>query len=169
MLNIKQKYRLNSNDRFGIKTVISITHKPFSIPDRSCFLAIRRNDICSFQIITGFWFFRLSFLIYPRKISEYLRTKSPSDANTRNMICFYNILNINDLCLKGISSLCEKAHFVMRKGLFQRLKWPISHPNMGFFALRNGQYRNTERTFPDYVMGYIKIRYYTKCPLFCMI
>ena len=105
----------------------------------------------------------------PRKISEYLRTKSPSDANTRNMICFYNILNINDLCLNGILSLCEKAHFVMRKGLFQRLKSTISHPNMGFFALRNGQYWNTERTFPDYDMGYIKIRYYTKCPLFCMI
>ena len=105
----------------------------------------------------------------PRKISEYLRTKSPSGANTRIMRGFYNVLNINDLCLKGISSLCEKAHFVMRKGLFQRLKWPISHPNMGFFALRNGQYQNTERTFPDYVMGYIKIRNYTKCHLFCTV
>ena len=113
--------------------------------------------------------FPSKFSDIPRKISEYLRTKSPSDANTRNMICFYNILNINDLCLNGILSLCEKAHFVMRKGLFQRLKWPISYPNMGFFALRNGQYRNTERTFPDYDMGYIKILYYTKCPLFCMI
>ena len=54
MLNIKQEYRLNPNDIFGIKTVISITHKPFSIPDQRCFLAIRRNDICSFQIVTGF-------------------------------------------------------------------------------------------------------------------
>jgi len=27
---------------------------------------------------------------------------------------------------------------------------------MGFFVLRNGQYRNTELTFSDYVMGYIK-------------
>lgn len=53
-LNIRQEYRPDSNDPFVVKTVISITHKPFSIPDRRCFLAIRRNDICSFQIVTGF-------------------------------------------------------------------------------------------------------------------
>ena len=98
-----------------------------------------------------------------------MQTKSPSGANTRIMRGFYNILNTNDLCLRRISSLCEKAHFVMQNGLFQRAKWPISHPNMGFIALRNGPYQNTKRTFPDYDMGYIKILYCPECPSFCTI
>ena len=59
------------------------------------------------------------FSVLPRKISAYLRVESPSDANTRKIIGFNKILNINDLCLKGISSFCEKHYFVLRNGPFQ--------------------------------------------------
>ena len=76
----------------------------------------------------------------PRKISAYLRTDFPSDANTRNIRGFYNILNINDLCSRRISSHCKKHHFGLRNGPFQRLKSTISHPKMDLIALRNGQY-----------------------------
>ena len=33
-------------------------------------------------------------------------------------------------------SSCDKAHFVVRNGPYQRLKWPISQAEMGFFAMR---------------------------------
>ena len=83
----------------------------------------------------------------PRKISEYLQSDFPSDANTRNIRGFYNILNINDLCSRRISSHCKKHHFGLRNGLYCSPKSTISHPKMGFFVLRNGQYHNAERTF----------------------
>ena len=71
----------------------------------------------------------------PRKISAYLRTDFPSDANTRIMRGYYNVLNINDLCLMGILSLCEKAHFGLRNSPFWGLKSTISHCEMGLIAL----------------------------------
>ena len=101
----------------------------------------------------------------PRKISAYLRTESPSGANMRIMRCFHNTLNINNLNLRDILSLCEKHHFGMRNGPFQRPKCTISHLNMGFFVLRNWLYQKSKRTFPDYVMGYIKMLHCPKCPL----
>jgi len=62
---------------------------------------------------------------------------------------------------EGISPHCNIGHFVCRNGPFQRLKSTISHPKMGLNAPRNGLYQKAERTFPDYVMGYIKTGY---CP-----
>ena len=143
--------------------------KAVLLSDNRCLFPLKTNRYVPLSDCNRILIIPSQFPDIPPKISEYLRTKSPSGANTRIMRGFYNILNTNDLYLRCISSLCEKAHFGMRKGPFQRLKWPISHPNMGFIALRNGPYQNTERTFPDYDMGYIKIRYYTKCPLFCMV
>ena len=84
--------------------------------------------------------FRSCLPTLPRKISAYLRTKSPSGANTRIMRGLHNILNINYLHLRDISSHCKKHHFGLRNGPFQRLKSTISHPKMGLIALRNGQY-----------------------------
>ena len=92
----------------------------------------------------------------PRKISAYLRTDSSSGANTRKIRGFYNVLNINNLCLRGISPLCKKHHFGLQNGPFRRLKSTISHPEMGFIAPRNGQYQKAERTFPVYDIGYMK-------------
>ena len=112
-----------------------------------------------------FLIFRSEFPTIPRKISAYLQSDLPSAANTRNIRDFYNILNINNLYLRGFSLHCKKHHFGLQNGPYWRPKSTISHPEMGFFALRNGLYRKAERTFPDYIMGYIKMRYYTKCPL----
>ena len=53
----------------------------------------------------------------------------------------------------------------MQNGPYRGLKCTISHHEMGFIVLRNGQYRNVIFIVLDYVMGYIKKRYYTKCPL----
>ena len=47
----------------------------------------------------------------PRKISEYLRTDSPSGANLRVMRALRKQLNSNNLCLKGIFMHCKKHHF----------------------------------------------------------
>ena len=91
----------------------------------------------------------------PRKISAYLRTKSPSGANMRIMRGFHNILNINNLNLRDILSLCEKHHFGMRNGPFQRPKSTISHLNMGLIGLRNGLYHNVKLINSDYVIGYM--------------
>ena len=51
---------------------------------------------------------------------------------------------------------CDIAHFGLRNGLFQRPKSTISHPNMGFIAPRNGQYRKAEYIISDYDIGYIR-------------
>ena len=50
----------------------------------------------------------------------------------------------------------------MRKGPFQGLKSTISHHNIGFIGLRNGQYQKAKRIFSDYVTGYMKRRYMEK-------
>ena len=109
--------------------------------------------------------FHSGFPDIPRKISAYLRAESSSDANTRNMRGFYKMLYVNDLYLRGISSLCEKHHFGLRNGLYWRPKSTISHPETGFIATRNGLFRRAESIFSDYVMGYVERRYYPKCPL----
>ena len=100
----------------------------------------------------------------PRKISAYLRANLPSGANTRIMRCFNNVLIINVLYLKGISSHCKKHHSGLQNGPFRRLKSTISHPKMGFFAMRNGQYQKAKRVISDYDTGYIKRRYIPKWP-----
>ena len=105
----------------------------------------------------------------PRKISAYLRADSSSGANTRKIRVFYKILNINDLCLRGILSLCKKHHFGLRNGLYWRPKSTISHPEIGFFRLRNGHYQKAKRTFPDYDTGYMNSPYARKRPLIWLI
>ena len=79
---------------------------------------------------------------------------------------FYNILNINNLYLKGILSFCNMHHFGLRNGPFQGPKSTILHPKMGFFGTRNGQYQKTECIFSDYVIGYIKVWFGLKQALF---
>ena len=105
------------------------------------------------------------FPTLPRKISAYLQTNLPSDANTRIIRGFYKILNINDLCLRGILSFCKKHHFGLQNGPFRRLKSTISHPNIGFFACWNGLFRKAKWIFSDYGSGYIKRRFGAKWPL----
>jgi hypothetical protein len=63
-----------------------------------------------------------------------------------------------------ILSFCKKHHFAMQNGPFQGLKSTISHPEIGFFGLRNGHYRKKKRVISDYVIGYIKRRYIPKWP-----
>ena len=99
--------------------------------------------------------FRSGFPDIPRKISAYLRADFPSGANTRKIRGFHKMLNISNLCLMGISSLCEKHHFGLRNGLYWSAKWCFSASEMGNIALQNGQYRNAGHIFSDYVTGYI--------------
>ena len=106
--------------------------------------------------------FPSQFPTIPRKISAYLRTYSYRAQIREKQELFYNILNINDLCLNGISSHCKKHHFGLQNGLFRRLKSTISHPKIGYFAPRNGQYRKAKCIFSDYDMGYIERRYIAK-------
>ena len=68
------------------------------------------------------------------------------------------MLNINNLCLRGILSPCKKHHIVLRNGLFQGAKWCFSAPDMGFIALRNGHYQKAKRVFSDYGTGYMAMR-----------
>ena len=164
----EEKHRAVSSPA-EIRRIPIRTKKAVPLTDKRCLFPLKTNRYVPLSDCNRILIFPSQFPDIPQKISEYLQTKSPSGANTRIMRGFYNILNTNDLYLKRISSLCEKAHFVMQNGLFQRAKWPISHPNMGFIALRNGPYQNTKRTFPDYDMGYVKIRYCPECPSFCTI
>ena len=136
-----------------------------SLPNKHCFLMLKEIKYKSLTDCNRILIFTSEFSFLPRKISAYLRTDSSSDANTRKIRDYSNILNINNLCLRGISSYCKKHRFGLRNGLFRRLKSTISHHEMGFIALRNGQYRNTNRTFSDYGMGYIKMRFSPKQPL----
>ena len=62
----------------------------------------------------------------------------------------------------GILSFCKKHHIVMRNSPFQGPKSTISHLNIGFIGLRNGQYQKAKRIFSDYVTGYMKRRYMEK-------
>ena len=140
-----------------------------ALPDKRCFSSAGMCRYRQLSICNRFSFFLPRFPDIPRKISAYLRAESSSGANTRNMRCFYNMLNINHLYLKGISPLCKKHHFGMRNRPFRRLKSTISQSNMGFFAWRNGQYQNVKRAFPDYVMGYIRMWFGPEWVLQCCI
>ena len=130
--------------------------------DKRCFLGLWWNRYGVLSIYNRILIFTPEFPHIPRKISAYLWAGSPSDANTRIVRGFCNILNINDLCLRDISSYCKKHRFGLRNGLFRVMKSTISHPKTGFIASRNGQYRNAERAFSDYDTGYIKRRFRQK-------
>ena len=128
---------------------------------------ISSSGMCRYRqlsICNRFSFFLPRFPDIPRKISAYLQTDSSSGANTRIIRGFYKILNINDLCLRGILSFCEKHRFVMRNGPFQGPKNSISHPNIGFFASWNGLFRKAKLIFSDYVTGYVKWWFWPKEP-----
>ena len=114
------------------------------------------------SICNRFSVFSSGFPDIPRKISAYLQTESSSNANTRIMKGLYKTLNINDLCLKDISSLRKKHHIGLRNGLYWELKSTISHAEMGLIGLRNGQYQKAEWIISDYCMGYIIYRYVPK-------
>ena len=104
------------------------------------------------------------FSVIPRKISAYLRTDSSSGANTRIMEGFNNILNINNLRLRDILSLCKKHHSIIRYGPYQGLKCTISYLYMGLIVWWNGQYQNVIRFISDYAIGYMKDLYVKKRP-----
>ena len=109
--------------------------------------------------------FPLEFPVLPRKISAYLRPDSPSDANTRIMSGFYNMLNINYLHLGGVLLCCEKHHSGMRYGPFRRLKSTISRPDIGLIGPWNGHYQNCKRIIQDYGIGYVIGQYGPKQPI----
>ena len=125
----------------------------------------RLNRYWQLSICKRFSIFRSEFSTIPHKISAYLQSDSSSGANTRKTRCFLNALNVNNLCLKVISTLCNMHHFGMRNGPFQGMKSTISHHEIGFFGLRYGQYQNARLIFSDYVIGYMKTRYGLKRPL----
>ena len=133
-----------------------------SLPNKHCFLMLKGMKYKSLTDCNRILIFTSEFSFLPRKISAYLRTDSSSDANTRKIRDYSNILNINYLCLKGISSLCKKHRFGLRNRPFCTLKCTISHHEMGFIAPRNGQYRKARCAFSDYVSGYIERRYRQK-------
>ena len=92
----------------------------------------------------------------PRKISAYLQTDSSSGANTRIIRGFYKILNINDLCLRGILLFCKKHHFGLRNGPYWRPKWAISHPNIGFSHAEMGSFGKQNESFRTTLRGISK-------------
>ena len=128
-------------------------------PDKRCFLIRRENRYGQHSNCKRISVFPSEFPDIPRKISAYLRTDTSSGANMRKIRSFYILLIISDLCLSGISSHCKKHRFGLRNRPFRRLKSTILHPKMGYFRLRNGQYQNARRAFPDYDMGYIRRQY----------
>ena len=105
----------------------------------------------------------------PRKISEYLRTDSPSGANLRVMRTLRKQLNSSDLCLRDIFTHCKMHHIGMRNGPYRVPKQAILHSEIGFIALRNGQYRKVKLVFSDYDIGYMKRRHRAKRPSQCRI
>ena len=129
-----------------------------SLPNKHCFLMLKEIKYKSLTDCNRILIFTSEFSFLPRKISAYLRTDSSSGVNTQKISGYRNILNINYLCLNGISSLCKKHHFGLRNRPFRRPKSTISHPKMGYFAPRNGQYRKARRAFSDYVSGYVERR-----------
>ena len=135
-------------------------------PNKRCFLLTRWKRYGQLSNRNRFLFFPSRFPDIPRKISAYLRTDSPSGANTRNIRGYHKTLNINKLCLKGILSFCNMHHFGMRNGLYWDAKWCFSASEMGFIAPRNGHYQKAKRMLSDYDMGYIIRRFGLKRPLF---
>ncbi len=105
-----------------------------SLPNKHCFLMLKEIKYKSLTDCNRILIFTSEFSFLPRKISAYLRTDSSSDANTRKIRDYSNILNINYLCLNGISPLCKKHHFGLQNRPFRRPKSTISHANMGYFA-----------------------------------
>ena len=75
--------------------------------------------------------FPSEFSVLPQKLSEYLRTDSPSDANTRKIRTLRKLLNTSNLYTGTIFSSCNKHHFSMWYCLFQGPKCAISHHEMG--------------------------------------
>ena len=123
--------------------------------DKRCFRMSEQEQHSPLSICNRIPVFRSEFPYIPRKISAYLQADFLSVANTRVMRGFHKTLNINDLYLKGISSLCKKHHIGLRNGLYWEMKSTISHPEMGLIALRNGQYQKAEWIISDYDTGYI--------------
>ena len=118
--------------------------KAVLLSDNRCLFPLKTNRYVPLSDCNRILIIPSQFPDIPPKISEYLRTKSPSGANTRIMRGFYNILNTNDLYLRCISSLCEKAHFGMRKGPFRHAKRPISEAEMAYIASQYGLYRTAK-------------------------
>ena len=106
-----------------------------SLPNKHCFLMLKEIKYKSLTDCNRILIFTSEFSFLPRKISAYLRTDSSSDANTRKIRDYSNILNINNLCLRGISSYCKKHRFGLRNGLFRTTKWAISESKTCFFGL----------------------------------
>ena len=158
---LQHDFRININSPsygYNKKRVTNTGQRGFLLPEWQQYVAL--SDWKQILIFPP-W-----FSVIPRKISAYLRTDSSSGANTRIMEAFNNILNINNLRLRDILSLCKKHHFGMRNGPFQGLKSTISHPNIGFFACWNGLFRKAKWIFSSYVKGYVKWLFGLKEPLF---
>ena len=102
--------------------------------------------------------FRSEFHDLPRKTNAYLRTDSPSDANTRIIRTLHKLLDCNNLCLTFIFPSCNKHRFGMRYCPFRGIKCTISHPETGETIGSNGHYQSTTSIYSNYGIGYIKRR-----------
>ncbi len=138
-------------------------------PNKRCFRLLKRKRYGLLSNRNKILIFLSVLPDIPRKISVYLQIDLPSGANTQIMKGLHNTLNINDLCLRGISSHCNMPHFGLRKSPFQRAKWAISHHEMGLIGTRNGQYQKVKCIISDYIMRYMKSRYAMKWPQMCPI
>ena len=58
--------------------------------------------------------FPSEFSVLPRKISEYLRADTPSDANSRIIRVLCKVLNIKYLYLTYVFSFCDKHRLSMQ-------------------------------------------------------
>ncbi len=109
------------------------------------------GGISNFQYIV---FFQFEFSVLPRKISEYLQSDSPSDANSQKIRALLNTLSIKHLYFGVISRICNRYHSGMRLSTYRGLKHLISHPDIDETIGSNGLCRSIIWMIRDYVTGY---------------
>ena len=98
--------------------------------------------------------FPSEFSVLPKKINEYLRADSPSDANSRKIRDLRKTLDINNLHPRGIFPLCNKHCFSTWYCPFQRLICAISHHEMGKTGGWNRHYRSARWIIRGCTSGY---------------
>ena len=159
-------YCLNGTSWFGLKSGEDLFRQKMAsfFPDRRRFLQPEWVQYVQVSNCKRIPVFPPEFSVLPRKISEYLRPDSSSDANSRVMRGLRKTLNANGLCLKDVFPPCDKHRFSLRLSPYQGLKSSISRPQTGLIGTRNGLNRNTKRIIPDYTTGYIIRRFALKQP-----
>lgn len=124
-----------------------------SIPNKFCFLLPKWKQYVTLSNYKQILIFPSEFSVLPNKISKYLQANSLSDANTRDISDFYNILGINILHFKANFTFYNKHRFSTWLCPYQRLKSPKTHPNMGVIIVWNGHNQNIRWIITDYNQG----------------